>query len=154
MPSGYYHRSWVSLWNSNLGQLIRLGSHLLLMSWVRSIPLQALLSGNEVVDDIRETDIGASDEAKEANKEESDIFDKSESVNMIMWYSGWLIVLWCSLTRSEVKTLTSLFFFKDTYRTSVQMSQWTYLVHLWSWVTVSITAGAIKASVELDTDPT
>ena len=48
------------------------------------IPLQALLPGNEVVDDIRETDIGASDEAKEANKEESDIFDKSGSVNMIM----------------------------------------------------------------------
>ena len=74
------------------------------------IPLQALLSGYEVVDDIRETDIGASDEAKEANKEESDIFDKSESVNMRMWYSGWLIVLWCSLTRSEDKTFTSLFF--------------------------------------------
>ena len=47
-------------------------------------PPQALLSGDEVVDDIRETDIGASDEAKEANKEESDIFDKSGSVNMIM----------------------------------------------------------------------
>ena len=45
---------------------------------------EALLSGDEVVDDIRETDIGASNEAKEANKEESDIFDKSESVNIIM----------------------------------------------------------------------
>lgn len=29
-----------------------------------------------------------------------------------------------------------------------------YLVHLWSCVTVSITAGAISAKVELDTDPT
>ena len=48
-----------------------------------NIPLQALLSGNEVVDDIRETDIRASDEAKEANEEESDIFEKSESVNKI-----------------------------------------------------------------------
>ena len=51
---------------------------------MRDIPLQALLSGDEVVDDIRETDIGASNEAKEANKEESDIFDKSGSVNMIV----------------------------------------------------------------------
>ena len=51
---------------------------------MRDIPLQALLSGDEVVDDIRETDIGASNEAKEANKEESDIFDKSGSVNMVM----------------------------------------------------------------------
>ena len=51
---------------------------------MRDIPLQALLSGNEVVDDIRETDIGASNETKEANKEESDIFDKSGSVNMVM----------------------------------------------------------------------
>ena len=51
---------------------------------MRDIPLQALLSGDEVVDDIRETDIGASDEAKEANKEESNIFDKSEAENMIM----------------------------------------------------------------------
>ena len=118
------------------------------------IPLQALLSGNEVVDDIRETDIGASDEAKEANKKESDIFDKSESENMIVWYSGWLIVLWCGLTSKTWSEDLHHFFFKDTYRTSVQMSQWTYLVHLWSWVTVSITAGAIKASVELDTDPT
>ena len=59
--------------------MIRLRSHLLLMSWVRDIPLQALLSGNEVVDDIRETDIGASDEAKEANKEESSIFGSSDS---------------------------------------------------------------------------
>ena len=48
------------------------------------IPPQALLSGDEVVDDIRETDIGASNETKEANKEESDIFDKSGSVNMVM----------------------------------------------------------------------
>ena len=47
-------------------------------------PPQALLSGDEVVDDIRETDIGASNETKEANKEESDIFDKSGSVIMIV----------------------------------------------------------------------
>jgi len=73
---------------------------------VGDIPPQALLSGYEVVDDIRETDIGASHEAKEANKEESDIFDKSE------------------------------------FGTSVILSDCIY--HCWP----------IKASVELDTDPT
>ena len=40
------------------------------------------------MDDVLDTDEGARDEAKEANKEESNIFDKSEAENMIMWYSG------------------------------------------------------------------
>ena len=45
---------------------------------------RALFPIDEVVDDILDTDEGARDEAKEANKEESDIFDKSESENMIV----------------------------------------------------------------------